>query len=62
MEPLTPLELDILDATLCPSEKKKRYISPEWLKRKRCELKLSRSNGCGSKLLKRDFCIDSFSI
>jgi len=51
MEPLTPLELDILDATLCPSEKKKRYISPEWLKRKRCELKLSRSNGCGSSLL-----------
>ncbi|XP_017848207.1 protein crumbs isoform X3 [Drosophila busckii] len=27
--------------TLCAAAKKKRYISPEWLKRKRCELKLS---------------------
>lgn len=27
---------------LCNGGKKKRYISPEWLKRKRCELKLSR--------------------
>ncbi|SPP83299.1 blast:Protein crumbs [Drosophila guanche] len=36
-----PIEVEMFDPSQCASEKKKRYISPEWLKRKRCELKLS---------------------
>lgn len=35
---------DQLVATPCEGVKSKRYIPPEWLKKKRCELKLSMFN------------------